>query len=262
MKRLLALFAAMALAGQTPAASADDSSAAPLPVIGTTHSRSLCTLVRTVVAPAVLGLMKTDELIGAGHTVLTGMGHQVDDPQAKFKPEGDRRADMSRVRLGQLIHGMATNLTTVRKFLDTMSATSVGAPDQQLSQDLRAQLQSVAKRQSDALDLLNGLRETELEGQMRTEYDKNLEASSGPTGSKTKVIPPPLQGSGLQLGSLPGAVDARVMATSSTVAGHTVYDQVARSLQAQQTDIARLERTLSPSVIAAARECSATTSGH
>ncbi len=62
------LAALCVLTAQSPAPSPT-----ALPEIGRTHSKGLCTTVRDNIAPAVLGLMKSDELLGAGHRAFRKM---------------------------------------------------------------------------------------------------------------------------------------------------------------------------------------------
>ena len=90
-RTLLAVLGMVAIGAATPvAAQTAPPSPLPLPEIGRTHSKGLCTTVRDRVAPAVLGLMKTDELIGAGHRALIKSGKDEIQPPVPSGVDGMR----------------------------------------------------------------------------------------------------------------------------------------------------------------------------
>ena len=87
-----------------------------LPEIGRTHSKGFCTTVRDKVAPAVLGLMKTDELIGAGHRALVKMA--ADSALPKMSDGSEPPAlELDKVYARNVVARMAHNLGVIKKML-------------------------------------------------------------------------------------------------------------------------------------------------
>lgn len=153
---------------------------------------------------------------------------------------------------------MAHDLAVVQRIVDDPKRFAAGSSDdRERARALEKQLKVVAERQAGALDLLNGMLETELEGQMRTEYDSKLAAAVGNVGSKAGGFGHPLAGSGLQMKEPIPILDRRALLTGSTLPGHTASDVVAAAVGEHQAAIARSEKTLTPLVVAAARECGA-----
>jgi hypothetical protein len=131
----------------SPAASA-------LPYIGGTRASQLCRTLRESIAPAVLGLMKTDELIDASRNTYRRMA-------------GERAAaagDLGRVSLGKTVTGMARNLATVRGLID--DPRHFPRSDDGRLQQVRDRLRDVASHQEAALNMINGVLETDLLSQM------------------------------------------------------------------------------------------------
>ena len=250
-------YAAGPIFGRGIAALADDASS-PLPVIGATHSRAFCTSVRESVAPALFGLMRLDDQIAASRATLLRVAGRPQDAAAARQPESNHDADLARVRLSAAALRMARDLAVVQRVLDDPRRFPAGtSDDQQRAQALRRRLEAVAARQAEALDLINGIVETELEGQMRTEFDTKLGAAVGKPGSTGGGFGAPLAGSGLQMKEPIPLLDRRALLTGSALPGHTSYDAVAAAVGDHQAVIAKAEDVLSPLVVAAARECGA-----
>lgn len=243
--------------GAPPRALADDMPPPALPVIGTTHNSPFCTTVRDSVAPALFGLMRVDERIRTSRATLLGVAARPQDAAAARQPESNPDADLARLRLSDDVLKMARDLAVVQRIVDDPKRFSGGSRDEQRAQALRTQLKAAAERQAAALDLLDGMLETELEGQMRTEFDTKLAAAVGKPGSKAAAFGSPLAGSGLQLKEPIPVLDRRALLAGSTIPGHTSYDAVAAAVGEHQAAIARLEQTVTPLVVAAAHECGA-----
>jgi hypothetical protein len=253
---VMVLVFAVAFLTVTPVAAAD-SPASPLPQIGTTRSRPLCTAVRQNIAPAVAGLMRVDARILAARKTLGELAHLTGDPQANLKLEGDKAKDLQRMRLAVLARGIAQDLSLVKGALATIPTPSpTTSADDRLTGDLRAQLTLVASRQQDALNDVNGLVETELQGQMRTEFDSHI-GPQLPNGDRNPPLPPPLVGSGLQMKDPVAVFDQRRQLSYDTVLGHTLYDHVAKVIVGRETVIASAERAVAPTIERAAHACNA-----
>ena len=188
--------------------SAAEETPAPLPLIGRTRATVLCKAVRDVVAPAVLGLMKTDELLESSHRVYGQMARHT-----------GLRQNLDRVELGKIVTGMARNLAAVHALLDEAPHVPKAATtdDDHTVGRLRRELQSVAERESRALDIVNGVLETDLLLQMM--------------GGLKHV--PTYGGQG------------------------RYYDRVAEAVAERQADVKSAEAELAPSIVAASQRCGA-----
>lgn len=250
-----ALAALSVLTAQSPSPSPEPSTMS-LPVIGHTHSKGFCTTVRDGVAPAVLGLMKTDELIGASHRALLKAGHDATlSHDATFATNA---VDIDRIYLSRVADLMAHNLDTVRRTLsDPKRFPKTAVTDDDLrALLLKAQLQAVADRQNDDYNHLNGILEVVEMRQMRSEVSAAMAGSVGPGGANLSApvngfldSSSPLPGSGpVPLGGSGHVAETKMI-------GHTIWDQLATDVEIQQARIAQAEQTLTPAVVAAATGC-------
>ena len=126
----------------------------PLPEIGRTHSVSkLCATVRDSIAPAVAGLMKTDELIG-----------ETEETYRKMATQGAGSRELARIRLDRSVTSMAHNLQIVQGLLDDKQrfGSSGHAEDDALVKGLHDSLKNVEDRQNKALNIIGGVLETDL----------------------------------------------------------------------------------------------------
>jgi len=257
--RLLCLLGLIAIGATAPvAAQTAPPSPLPLPEIGRTHSKGLCTTVRDRVAPAVLGLMKTDELIGAGHRALIKSGQDLIQPSG---PTGDPATpkaalDLDYVYLERVVHAMAHNLQLIKRVLDDPKAFPKNATtdDDRYAQLLKAQIQDAANRQNDTLNRLNGVLESQAMNSMRQDISTQMQSTTKTTGN------PGSPGSGFfDSLSLPGSGPAPMNGISAVApantAGHTIWDELARDVEIEQTRVAHAEQTLTPTVVAVAAGC-------
>jgi hypothetical protein len=259
--RILAL-CALALTAQVPAPAQGPST---LPEIGRVHSKGLCTTVRDSVAPMVLGLMKSDELVGAGH-------------RAFLKIADDSRTDSSKLGLAMQVDqlylrraadAMAHNLRIIDKLLadDKQFPKKAATDDERIAQLLKEQIASVAAQQRKTLDIMNGALETEELGRMQNDFGGGstvMGATAGTNAPKGSLSSPERgpDPSGSFVGvaglSMPQngstTIDPRTLATGKT-AGHTVWDRLARTVEVQQSAIAGAEQRLSPTVVAISVAC-------
>jgi hypothetical protein len=221
-----------------------------LPEIGRTHSRGFCSTVRDNVAPSVLGLMKTDELIGAGHRAVLKMADDMSSPDA---------LEIDQLYARRVVHSMAHNLDVIKKKLADVSRFPKTAmtDDDRFALLLKAQLQAAADKQRVALDHLNGILETKAMGQMRadisTQAANSVAAENRPhsePGADAFLGASSLPGSG------PGGIFDRGLPLGKTL-GNSIWSKLALDIEAQQTRIAAAERTLTPTVVAAATACKA-----
>jgi hypothetical protein len=249
MKLVAALGALCVLTAQAPVPTT-------LPEIGRTHSRGFCTTVRANVAPAVLGLMKTDELIGASHRALVKMAADSALPKS---PDGSPppALELDKVYAGKVVTAMAHNLGVIKKMLSDEKRF----PKKPLTDDdrfallLKAQLQAAADRQNLALNHLNGVLETRAIGEMRGGISTQMSSS---VGIANKPLPEPGEEAFLGASSLPGSGPGGMFERGTPLAktaGNTIWDTLALDVEVQQARIAAAEQTLTPTVVAAAAAC-------
>ncbi|MDQ6944136.1 MAG: hypothetical protein M3169_16685 [Candidatus Eremiobacteraeota bacterium] len=219
-----------------------------LPEIGRTHSKGFCSTVRDNVAPSVLGLMKTDELIGASHRALLKMAHDNGSP---------RELELDQVYAGKVVLSMAHNLGVIKKLLadEKRFPKTPATDDDRFALLLKAQLQAAAAKQNIALNHVNGILEAKAMGQMRSDISTQA-ASSVAIENKPHTEPGEdrFLGASSLPGSGPGGMFDHGMPLASTP-GNTIWDKLAADVEVQQTRIAAAERTLTPTVVAAAAAC-------
>jgi hypothetical protein len=258
-RTLLAVLGMVAIGAATPvAAQTAPPSPLPLPEIGRTHSKGLCTTVRDRVAPAVLGLMKTDELIAAGHRALIKSGQDQIQPSAPTGVDRSPKAalDLDRAYLERVVQAMAHNLQLIKRVLDDPKAfpKNAATDDDRYALLLKAQIQDAANRQNDTLNRINGVLESQGMNAMRQDISTGMQSSTGPTNSMGSP------GAGFfDTLSLPGSGPSPLNGISavppSNTAGHTIWDELARDVEIEQTRVAHAEQTLTPTVVAVAAGC-------
>lgn len=228
-----------------------------LPEIGRVRSNALCTTLRTRIAPTVVGLMKNDEIIGAGHRAFMKMGRDSADNSAGS-------IEIDKLYLEQVETRLVHNLKVVDKLLgDAKLFPAAPANDDERDALLmKTQLMAVADSQRKALDLVSGTLETEALGQMQHDINNQMQSATG----NAAPLPAPTADPATFIGTA-GLPDYSAQpglptrsSTLSTVGGHTVYDGLAGVLEQQQGTIAEHERVATSSVIAAVNACRANAS--
>jgi hypothetical protein len=228
-----------------------------LPEIGRTRSRGFCSTVRDNVAPSLLGLMKTDELIGAGHRATLKMAHD--------QTSGSSEAlDLDRLYLRRVATAMAHNLSVIKKVLgdEKRFPKTPLSDDDRFALLLKAQLQAAAERQNVALNHVNGILETTAMSAMRSEISAQMTGSVGQPGNSPGAPKQPSTADQfLGVTSLPGSGPGGMFElpgpSTTTVAGKTIWDKLSADMEVQQMRIAAAEQTLTPTVVAASAACRA-----
>ncbi len=238
-----------------------------LPEIGRTRARGLCTTVRDNIAPAVLGMMKSDELVGAGHRAFRKMA---DDQTARSA----EALDLDRIYLGKVATSMAHNLAVVDKLLDDEKRfpKTAATDDERIAQTLKRQIAAVADEQRKALNTFNGVLNADEQGRMQAEFPGwrngilNAVALESRRGSLATPMPraegmgkDPTAFVGEAGLNLPVAgkmdLDPRALASKTTAKGHNIYDLLSGFVEIRQTAIAKAEHTLTPNVVAISAAC-------
>jgi hypothetical protein len=258
--RAAALACAVMLTAQTPAPAPQ---ATNLPEIGRTRAKGFCTTVRDNVAPSVLGLMKTDDLIAAGHR---GALKTADDLRATSSSSAASSAalDLDYAYLRAVAARMSHNLEVLKKLLadEKRFPKTPVTDDDKLALLLKAQLQAAIDRQTVALNHVSGLVETVAIGTTMKDVDTNMSGSVGGSAPASKTpssgapaVADQFLGAASLPGSGPGAMFQRSNVTPSNTPGQTIWNKLAADIEVQQKSIAAAEQTLTPTVVAAATAC-------
>lgn len=227
----------------------------PLPEIGRVRSNALCTTLRQNIAPTILGLIKNDEIIGAGHRAFLKMGRD----QAGTSTAA---IDIDKLYLQQVETRLVHNLQVVDKMLadDKRFPATPRSADERDAVTMKSQLLAVAESQRKALDLVSGTLETEALGQMQHEFSTQMQSATGQTQPQTAPSSDPTTFIGAA--GLPEYTPVKGLPTTesrtSSLGGHTVYDSIAAALEGNQGTIARREQVATSTVIAAVDDCRAT----
>jgi hypothetical protein len=212
------------------------------------------------IAPALLGLIKTDQAIGAGHR---GFAKMSDD----LTMGSTNHLDMDRRYLGQVVTVATHNLQIVKKLLsDPQYFPAQPKTDQDRSADaLKTKLLAVVAQQDDAVNLINGAVETDLMGQMQSQHDTQMVNALGNPTAGASPIPTIGPDQYMSVAGLPNndpnsQYSQKAMNSSSTLK-HTVYDALNQGLEVQQRRIASSEYVANAAVVAAVPLCTSASPG-
>jgi hypothetical protein len=245
------------LAAMTPLFVPATPSPAPtavLPEIGRVRSTALCTTLRSNIAPTVLGLMKNDEIIGAGHRAFMKMAHDQAGTSAAS-------IDIDKLYLEQVETRLVHNL----KVIDMLLGDAKRFPAEPKTDDdrdallMKSQLVAVADQQRKALDLVSGTLETEALGQMQGQIDTQMKNSLSASGAQPAPTSDPVSfiGSAGLPEYTPTAGLPTTSSKTSTLGGHSIYDGIAAALEENQQTTAHREVVATSSVVEAAGACRA-----
>jgi hypothetical protein len=168
----------------------------PLPVIGVTRARPVCTAIRQAIAPAVKAAMKNDQLFG-------GFKGGVYDYTVK---ETESSRDL---RLMQMDHGVQEMVKSVDALETAIKSPALDIPataspdDAATLRKARETLQGVLHAQKDQLDAMSGFVETERMsrfGQM-SETERAMTSATNPDMANQTSFTPGSQGAQSATGS-------------------------------------------------------------
>ncbi len=217
--------------------------------------------MRDSVAPMVLGMMKSDELVGASHRALLKTG---DDARS-----GSRAAmDMDQVYLRHAVDAMVHNLHVIDKLLadEKRFPKKATTDDERIAQQLKGQIQAVEEQQRAALNTIANALDAEDLGRMQNDLPGGLAAiTSGdvspPKGALVNgTRGPDADGSFIGVSGLimPQKMTPPPAARGNAkTLGHTVWDRLAAGVEMHQTAIAGAEQKLTPTVVAISVACRA-----
>lgn len=253
------LACALTLTAQTPAPAPSPTA---LPEIGRTRAKGFCTTVRDSVAPSVLGLMKTDDLIAAGHR--GALKTAVDARALSSSSTTSPALELDYAYLRVVAARMAHNLGVLKKLLadEKRFPKTPVTDDDKFALLLKAQLQAAIDRQTVAVNHVSGIVETVAVGNAIKDVDTNMSASTAATtpssktpSSGTPAVADQFLGATSLPGSGPGGMFQRGSVTPSNAPGQTIWNKLAADIEVQQKTIAGAEQVLTPTVVAAAAAC-------
>jgi hypothetical protein len=125
-----------------------------LPVIGTTHSRPVCTAIRQAVAPAIQAAMKSDQ-------TFSGFKTNVYDYTVK---ETESSKDLRLMQMDHTVQEMVKSVDTLEKAVNSpgLDVPRTASPDDSATLlKLRGSLRGILSAQKVQLDAMSGFVETE-----------------------------------------------------------------------------------------------------
>lgn len=146
----------------------------PLPVIGTTRAKPVCTAIRRAIAPAVAAALKNDQTYG-------GLRKKIFDYVVK---DSEEARDLHLMQMDREVDGMVKNVNTLEDALksSTLDIPPTAKPeDAKALRDMKATLSSVLAAQKGQLNAMSGFVETE---RMRrfgklSESEENMRRANG-----------------------------------------------------------------------------------
>jgi hypothetical protein len=150
----------------------------PLPVIGSTRSRALCTAIRTAVAPAVQLAMQNDHTFAGFKTAL--YDYTVKD--------SDSAKDVHLMQMDRTVQDMVKSVDEMEKAIGSPGLDiprTANATDSATLLKLRQSLRGILDAQKVQLDAMSGFVETERMGRFgrASETESQLSGSVGPDGA-------------------------------------------------------------------------------
>lgn len=147
----------------------------PLPSIGSTRSRPLCTAIRTAVAPAVKLAMQNDQ-------TFAGFKSALYDYTVK---ESEGSKDLRLMQMDRTVQSMVKNVDELEKAIGSPGLDiprTANSADAQTLLKLRAGLRGILEAQKVQLDAMSGFVETERMGRFgrQSETESQMSRATGP----------------------------------------------------------------------------------
>lgn len=156
----------------------------PLPSIGSTRSRPLCTAIRTAVAPAVKLAMQNDQ-------TFAGFKSTLYDYTVKAT-EGSK--DLRLMQMDRTVQSMVKNVDELEKAIGSPGLDiprTANSGDAQTLLKLRGSLRGILEAQKVQLDAMSGFVETERMGRFgrQSETEAQISRATGPDVGTGAAIP-------------------------------------------------------------------------
>jgi hypothetical protein len=153
----------------------------PLPSIGSTRSRPLCTAIRTAVGPAVKLAMQNDQ-------TFAGFKSALYDYTVK---ESEGSKDLRLMQMDRTVQSMVKNVDELEKAIGSPGLDiprTANSADGQTLLKLRAGLRGILEAQKVQLDAMSGFVETERMGRFGRQSESESQMSKA-TGPEVGTVP-------------------------------------------------------------------------
>lgn len=258
-----------------------------LKTIVTVHSSQFCTALILAVRPALVGMMRNDQLISLGRSALSAgdrdakFGGQV---ESSFNQRGAATwtpnsgvAVMLDNRQRQLAAAMAQNIETAQTLLANPNAPTPGGEDQAKLAAIKAQLTSILNQQRSAMNVIAGNADTsELAGMYNAPSTTGVETDnlSSPTSpadlngisalnarltSQNNVVAGPgaVHGAGSAVETTEpfDQSQASIAKSTSAMPFYSPYAKLVLALGSDQQSIERSEESAAKTIVDAVQGC-------
>lgn len=218
--------------------------------IGHAGTSAICASLRDDISRLVAGAARNDDAIAVGQTILIRMGKASSNASI-----GDASPDLEldRQRLNRVASVLSHNLAIMQSILRKLAPPAkTSATDAAPSVDLQTHLANVIASQRIILNLVSGTVLTDELGQMQTDYPKDMGPGDFNPGGPPDPSGESNSNSYITVAGLPRGVGGTAASgftttqgtgtnprwsVSSSLAGHTLYDQLIRQVTEQQSAI-------------------------
>ncbi len=253
----------------------------PLKTIVTVHSSQFCTDLILSVRPALVGLMRNDQLIRLGSSALKAGDRDVKFgglPESSFNQQGGAKwspnsgdIELLNARQHQLAAAMAENIAMVQTVLSNPNAPAPSGDDAAKLASIKSQLDVVLGEQrkainilagnadtSDLADLYNAPNATGFERDYVTPVNQaglnGVSPLNGNLTSQNNVVPAPGKGKTSTTDPTTASQVAIANAEASSPF-YSPYEKLARALDADRDLIGQTEGLLSKTIISEVDGC-------
>jgi hypothetical protein len=236
--------------------------------IGHSSTSAMCTSLRDDVSRIVAGAARNDDAIIVGQSILAKMSKMTSDAAI-----GDASPDLAldRQRLVRVASVLSHNLAIMQSILRKLAPPAkTSATDAAPTVDLQSHLSSVVASQQSVLNLVSGTVLTDELGQMQTDYPKDMGPGAFGPGGPPDPSGESSSNSYITVAGLPRGANGTAVSgftttqgtgtnprwyVSSSLAGHTAYDQLIRQVWVQQSIIKSSEEAEVSAITAAISIC-------
>lgn len=246
-----------------------------LKTIVTVHSSPFCTALTNSVKPALVGLMRNDQLIDVGRSALTAGDHDVNQggtATSSYNQQGSAAWSMSagdeerlNARQREIASALEHNIETIDKILGNLKQLAPGDEQATLAA-IKSQLSAILDKQRTAVNILagtadsadlaslynsgvyNGIAEKTIDGTM------DSLGSASPLTSRLATQHNVVSGAGSTTDPTT-TIQVQVANAEASKPLSNPYAKIARAMQADQILIGQSEDAAATTIVTAASGC-------